>query len=947
MVGLGASAGGLEAFEAFLSQLRPGSGMAYVLVQHLDPTHISQLASLLQRRCALPVLEVAHRMRVQADTVYVLTPRHQLSLSRGELRLSAPPPGPGPRLPIDAFFRSLAGELGPQAVGIVMSGTGSDGSKGLRALLAAGGQGLVQEPSSARFAAMPQNALRQAPGALCLAASEMPAWLQAVRGSLVQPARVGAVWVAGVERVIAQLRQLRGHDFSSYKKSTVGRRIERRMAQHRLESPDAYAELLEQQPKEAQHLMDELLINVTAFFRDPEAFELLRTEVLPMLLDAKAPGEALRIWVAAGSSGEEAYSLAMLLSELLEARGQQLPLQIYSTDLDADAIATARAGRYPLSIEAEVSPVRLQRFFTQVDGGYRVKKALRDQVVFAVHNVLADPPFTRLDLLCCRNLMIYLEAQLQNRLLPVLHYALRPGGVLFLSPSESVGLHTELFVALNRRWKMYRCVALASAARFRGAQDLVREPTVETNQIPGRGMVTQKLTDFGELARRYLLQDFAPASVVTDAGGQILYVHGDTAAHLRPAPGQPSLNVADMAQPGLQTALRTAIQQAAQGRPVAPLDASKGSPSFRVRTLAQPGDEPPLLLISFFNTPPNAPKDATPSTGRKRAAAAAGGDRLALLEQDLAHTRGSLQASLELEQTANEELKSANEELQATNEELQSSNEELETSREELQSVNEELVTVNAELQLRVEQLADMQNDMKNLLDNINVGTVFLDNHLIIRRFTKEASRAYRLVPSDIGRSLGDIKCDLLETDLLAEARSVIDTLVAVELEVRNEAGATYLARMQPYRTMDNVIAGVVLTFADISRRALSDGAMAHARELAEGIVNTVREPLVVLDAGLRVVSISPTFCSVFGLQASKAMGQRLYELGEGEWQLPRLRELLETVLPSGEACNDWVVERPTKDGKTQRLLMHARRLVTVGELPPLILLAIELPSTA
>ena len=961
IVGIGASAGGLEAFEEFFRALPADTGLAYVLVSHLDPNHVSLLSEILQRSTALPVLEAQDQLAVEPDHVYVMPPNREMAIFHGTLQLSIPAMPRGQRLPIDDFLASLADDQGPCAVGIILSGTGSDGTEGLRRIRAGGGLTLVQEPVSAKYDGMPTSAINAGCASLVLAVPDMPAALLAAER---QRTRRGALSAAppllpppvtlsasGISQLLMALRTATGHDFSSYKQSTIGRRIERRMAQNDVSDIAVYLRYVKENPAEMQLLFKELLINVTSFFRDPEAFAALKQEILPQLLAGKPEDYVCRVWVAGCASGEEAYSIAMLLREAMDASqgslAQVFATQIYATDLDDDAIATARVGHYPLNIAADVSAERLRRFFTRDETGYRIKNEIREMVVFAVHNVIKDPPFTKLDLLSCRNLMIYLEPELQNRLIPTFHYALKPGAMLFLSSSESIGNHADLFTAVNRKWKIYRAEHSASATRALISRSLVW-PMASGNQPEYVSKATRQ-TNFAELASRALLKAYAPASVVADRQGNILYVHGETGKYLRPAPGQASLNLVDMAREGLSMELRAAMQCAAsQGLATLARELSVKTNgdfetvSLSVRPLAEPAHQG-LLLISFQDVlAGQAPSVAAAKPGRRpRPGGAAEGGRIEALESELNFTREKLQITIEEQQSTNEELKSGNEELQSTNEELQSTNEELETSKEELQSLNEELITVNAELQGKIEQLADMQNDLKNLLDNINVGTIFLDQHLLIRRFTRDAVQAYRLVASDIGRPLADIKSQLVGDDLLERAQLVLDTLLPWEGELRSETGGWYLARVLPYRTLDNFIGGVVLTFTDISQR-VEALAVQVARELAEAVVDSLREPLLVLDGELSVVSASRSFYQTFQVSPSETVGRPIYELGNGQWDIPALRELLEKILPSDQSFEDYAVDSEFPVIGRRRLLLNARRVVGKLGAPRLILLAMQ-----
>ncbi|WP_240201708.1 chemotaxis protein CheB [Pseudomonas sp. PDNC002] len=944
VVGLGASAGGLEALEEFLRAMPQTSAFAFVIVQHLDPGHPSLLCEILGRATRMRVVEAAEGMAVEAGTVYVIPPRHDLSLGKATLHVTAWLPPRTTHLPIDTFFASLAQRYGRRAVGIVLSGTGADGTLGCRAILDHGGRTLVQTPEDAAYGGMPSSAILAGNAGQVLSVHDMP---EALMGG--RPARGNALpeeQADALSAILTFLRQVTGHDFTQYKQSTILRRIERRMLLQQIDDQQGYADYLRQHPDEARQLFNELLINVTQFFRDSDAFTVLKEEVLAPLLAEKPDDYVFRVWVAGCASGEEAYSVAILLHELMERSGRSLALQFFATDLDEDAIVTARAGLYPPGIAADIGAGRLQRYFTQEEGGYRIRKEIREMIVFAVQNVIKDPPFTRLDLLCCRNLMIYLGPQLQNRLLPTFHYALRPGGVLFLSPSESVGGHTALFTALHRKWKFYRVNKASSSKSVTLSGNLSWVPE-RVNTPPDTSPKMVKEINVAELTRRMLLQDFVPASVVTDLQGNIIYIHGDTGNYLRPAPGQATLNVIDMAREGLKLDLRTAVQQAAQGgadtlgRDVA-ITGGQLTRAIRLSVRRLPeGQQGDLLLISFQEMPAQVPVASLQQPTDCDSAQVSA--RIQLLEHDLAYTRRNLQATIDELQDANEELSSANEEMQSTNEELQSSNEELETSREELQSVNEELVTVNTELQAKIEQLGDMQNDMKNLLDSINIGTIFLDAQLAIRRFTRDAVKIYRLIPKDVGRPLADITSYLDRKDLLVRAQEVLDTLIPYEVELCTTTGNWFLARLLPYRTLDNVIDGVVLTFHDINTRVANEQSVQAARDLAEAIVDTMIEPLLVLDERLHVVSASRSYYREFRTTAADTVDRTLYELGSRQWDIPALRTQLGTILEGDTSFDGFVVEHHFPSIGPRTITLNARRVTGKGARPHLILLAMQM----
>ncbi len=956
VVALGASAGGLEAYEQFFRVMPPDSGHAFVLVQHLDPSHASLLTEILQRSTEMVVTEAQDQMELLPSRVYVIPPNRDMLIIQGRLRLHLPLEPHGQRMPIDSFFRSLAADQGYRAVGIILSGSGSDGTLGMRAIFGAGGLCLVQEPETAKFAGMPQSALHagyvnqvltidKMPQALREAAKLLPAGPPSGRAPEPAGGAASGVDGSGIERILALLRAATGHDFSQYKKQTIGRRIQRRMAQHLTTSTEAYARYLQQQPQELKALFRELLINVTSFFRDPEAFEVLKNDVLPAMIQAKSADLPLRVWVAGCSTGEEAYSIAMVLHELMDGSTHPIKVQFYATDLDDEAIATARAGLYPLNIAQDVSAERLRRFFLLDGDGYRIRKDVREMVVFAVQNLIQDPPFTRLDLLSCRNVMIYLEPELQARVIPAFHYALRPGGVLFLSPSEGIGSHTELFESIHRKWNVFRARPSFSSTRTMLGSGL--KWTVDPGS-PGYHAPTPQRSDttnMVEFAKRALLQSFAPPAVLTDLHGEVLYVHGDTGKFLRVAQGQPSRSVIDMAREGLELELREALRRAAAksqatlNQPVSVRDGGHVLPvQLSVRLMPDVQTGRTLLLLTFEQRSETL-RGAVAATPKVRARPVP--QRVSDLERELDYARARLKSLLEEQQASNEELKSINEELQSTNEELQSSNEELETSKEELQSVNEELVTVNSELQIKIEQMVGMQDDMKNLLENIRVGTVFLDAKLQIRRFTREATRVYRLLASDLGRPLADIRTELQGGDPITDARTVLDSLSSIERELSLPDGTWFLARIQPYRTVDNVIDGVVLTFTDVTERVHAI-ANRQARDLAEAVVDTVPEPLVVLDGALQVMSANRAFYRQFGGSAASVVGQPFFGVEQGQWDCAEMHDLLENVLPRDEAFDGRLLKIEFAQRGVLQLRLNAHRVLIPARSGEMTLLVID-----
>ena len=943
IVGIGASAGGLEAFEQFFHAMPADSGLAFVLVPHLDPSHGSLLTEILQRATTMPVIEALDQLLVEANHVYIIPPNRDMEIFHGELQLTEPTAPRGQRLPIDNFLRSLADDQQENAIGIILSGTGTDGTQGARAIHGVGGIVLVQEPSTAKYDGMPTSVVHAGYATHSLPIEKMWAALQTdMRNVTLHIDRSApAKTVMGIKHILIQLRAVTGHDFALYKQSTIGRRIERRMLQHNIDNIDIYARYLKENPAEARILFKELLINVTSFFRDAEAFAVLEKSILPSLCANRPENFVFRAWVAGCSTGEEAYSIAILLREFMTTTHQEFKVQLYSTDLDEDVIAVARAGFYAPNIVSDVTPERLHRFFIKEDAGYRIKKDIREMVVFAIQNVIKDPPFTKLDLLSCRNLMIYLAAELQSRLIPTFHYALNPNGVLFLSPSEGIGNYTELFSALDRKWKFYR--ALPSTL---STQLLTTQPATfaEQHKVKTSEKIIQpnKQLNFSDTAPRLLAQFFAPASVITDARGDILYVHGDTGKYLRPALGLASLNIVEMAREGLSLELHAAIHAATSNNTLTmnremqvKTNGGFSTVSLSVRPLLDSEGVQNQLLVSFQDI-------ASPKPLRKKPTKASEATRIGELERDLQLLKGNYQVSIEEQQAFNEELKSANEELQSTNEELQSTNEELETSKEELQSVNEELITVNSELQAKIEQLAEMQNDMKNLLDNVNIGIIFLDARLKIRRFTREAVRLYRLVATDVGRPLIDIKSVVAVDDLLIAAQQVLDSLIPFEREIHLDETTWLLARIQPYRTLDNMIDGVVLTFTDISTR-IKTLVNQDALLLAEGIVNTIREPFLVLDSNLNVISASPSFYTLFHVNPEDTVGRTIYHLNNQQLDIPELRKLLDDTLLHNKIVQNYELEHDFPVINQHKLRINARRIVSDTGLLQLVLLSLEI----
>jgi chemotaxis methyl-accepting protein methylase/PAS domain-containing protein len=824
IVGIGASAGGLEAFEHFLGHVPAASGMAFVIVQHLDPTHKGIMRELLQRVTRMKVIQVKDRTTVRPECVYVIPPNRDMSILHGVLHLLAPAAPRGLRLPIDFFLRSLAEDQQERSIGVILSGMGSDGTLGLRAIKEKGGVVLVQEPATAKFDGMPRSAIDAGLADIVAPVDELPgkiiAYLQ--RSPLIaRPEQaLEDKTQSGLEKAVILLRAHTGHDFSLYKRNTLYRRIERRMGIHQIDKIGAYVRYLQENSQELDLLFKELLIGVTSFFRDPAAWEQLREQALPALLSSRSPDRALRAWVPGCSTGEEAYSLAIAFKEALEQVKPQgsYALQVFATDLDRDAIDKARQGAFPVNIAADVSAQRLSRFFSKEEHTYCVRKEIREMVIFAPQNLIMDPPFTKLDILSCRNLLIYLAPAMQERLLPLFHYSLNPGGLLFLGSAETISSFTDLFAPVSGQSRIFR----------RRESALGPEPVEFPSSFASasRGAAearpaTKPPLSLQSLADQLVLQRYSPPVVLVNDKGDILYISGRTGKYLEPAAGKANWNVLAMAREGLRYELASAFQKALRQKGTATVKGLKvgtnGGEQFvdlTVQTLDEP--EPLRGLVMIVLTDVAAPLE-TKAPGRFRTTPARSAARLAELERELQQARDELQTTREEMQTSQEELTSINEELQSTNEELQSTNEELTTSKEEMQSLNEELQTVNTELQAKMNDLSTMNSDLKNLLNSTDVATVFLDNDLNVRRFTPQASKIIKLIPADEGRPITDLTSDLRYPELVEDTREVLRTLSPAEKPVTARDGRWFTVRIMPYRTLDDRIDGVVITFADIT----------------------------------------------------------------------------------------------------------------------------------
>ncbi|MGE0824846.1 MAG: CheR family methyltransferase [Candidatus Binatia bacterium] len=952
IVGIGASAGGLEALEAFFDAMPTDSGIAFVIVTHQAADRVSLLPELLRNHTTMPVYEVTDGVRAEPNTIYLPPAGMLAALLDGVLQ-----PMPGNvthgvlQFPVDYFFRSLADDRKDKAICIVLSGTGTDGTLGVQAVNGVGGLVIVQEEHSAKFAGMPTSAAATGAAAYVLAVEQMPRQLLSfVQGPYLQAPAVPTASVGVTPEVMRQvcvlLRSRTRQDFSVYKTRPLERRIERRMNVHQIRTAEKYLRFLYEHPYELDLLFQELLIGVTNFFRDPQAFAFLADHALPDLLAAHPDTQPLRVWVPGCSTGEEAYSLAMLLREGLERAQKPRPLQIFATDVNPQTIEKARSGLYPGGIAVDVSAERLERFFVTEDGNYRIKKEIRDVVVFAEQNVITDPPFTKLDLLSCRNLLIYLTTEMQHQLVPLFHYALNPGGLLFLGSSETIGGFTDLFATLDHRWKVFKRKDSPPTAPLM-VDFPTRARTVERTALPLSDVSRAADATLATLADRVLVQQFVPPSVIVNERGDIVYIHGLTGHFLQPAPGPPTHNIHTMAREGLRMDLLAAIREATtQDQAVV----HKGvevrtngeivAVDVRVQKITEPEALHGLVLVSFVEPPP-------PSRRRRKTKGSQGEvteeGRVTALERETQMLRDTLQSTIEEANSTNEELNSTNEELQSTNEELQSANEELETAKEEMQSLNEELQTVNSELQSKVEQLSRTNDDMQNLLNSTDIATLFLDNQLCIKRFTPQTKHVFKLIAADVGRPISDIVSSLHYEQLETDAREVLRTLTFKELEVAAHEDQWYSIRLLPYRTSENVIDGLVMTFVDISRQKQAEQThRTNARHYVDSVVDILREAFVVLDDDLRVVSVNRAFARMFQLSQHDVVGQRLLELQGGGRNTPPVRGLLEETLTQRATRENVDVELALPNLGKKKLMLNARGIAQTDDLPVLILLAME-----
>lgn len=951
VVGIGASAGGLEALERFFGNMTESSGMAFIVVSHLDPTHISIMPELIQKSTKMKLFQAEDGMIVQPNHIYVAPANRDIAILNGIIQLIEPIEAHGFRLPIDFFFTSLAQDLGDKAICIILSGMASDGTAGLKVVKNEMGMVIVQDPNSAKFDGMPTSAIKTGLADYILPPEEMPQQLinyisQKGKAILLESKITEGKIPDAIQKIFILLRTHTGHDFSRYKQNTIFRRVERRMNISQLDNIQNYIRMLQENPEEIYALFKELLIGVTNFFRDLESFEKLKI-IFSDLIKNKPDNGRIRIWVPGCSTGEEAYSIAIVLRECLNEAKKNLNVQIFATDIDVDAIEKARIGSYS-GIEADVSKERLKHFFNSERNSFHIRKEIREMLVFAPQSLIKDPPFTKLDLISCRNLLIYFSTELQKKIIPIFHYSLLSNGILFLGSSETIGGFIDLFSIVDKKRKFYK-----KRDSIFSTQPFVDFPvSISTGNIYETPMKINEVKNIAQLAEKVILENYSPDCVIITGNGDIVYIHGRTGKYLELTHGEARMNIFEMARDGLKQELPALLRKVSSTKKTLISEGIRIKPNgstIFINLTVKPIKEPAEMFGSFLLIFEEILQERKTSGSKKVHHDKKSEKIIKDLEHELKITKENLRSTIEELETSNEELKSTNEEMQSTNEEMQSSNEELETSKEELQSLNEELITVNTELQNKNDELSVLNNDMKNLLDSINIPTIFLDNNLCIKRFTLHTTKIINLISSDIGRPINHISTNLEYEKFIDDAKEVLRTLAFKEIEVQTNDGTWYQMRILPYRTTSNIIDGLVVTFTHIHKIKTAyeeiqklNQEVQLAREYSNNIVDTVRDSLLILDKNLKVLSANRSFYKMFNTISENTVGKFVYELDNNNWDIPKLRKLLEEIIPDNSFFEDYEVEYEFGKGNRKKLLLNAREIFQGDKESQLILLAIQ-----
>jgi two-component system, chemotaxis family, CheB/CheR fusion protein len=903
IVGIGASAGGLAAFEAFFTGMPKDKepNMAFVLVQHLAPDHKSILTDIIKRYTSMQVYEVTDGMKVMPNCAYIIPPNRDMAFLNGSLQLFELTSPRGQNMPIDFFFRSLAKDQRERAICIILSGTGSDGTLGLRAIKGEGGMAIAQSPKTTEYDGMPLSALSTGLVDYELAPIEMAKQLISYSTHSFGLKQNQETLLSGssenaIKKVFVLLRAQTGHDFSKYKPNTINRRIERRLAVQQIENMDEYVRYLQQAPSEVEALFRDLLIGVTNFFRDKDAFNKLEDEIIPKLFLGKPAGSNIRVWCTGCSTGEEAYSIAILMQEQLEKLKKSFNIQIFATDIDSQAIAIARSGLYPASISIDITPERLSRFFITEPGGgaYRINKTIRDMLIFSEQSLIKDPPFSKLDLITCRNLLIYLSSELQKKIIPLFHYALNPNGLLFLGSSETVGDYESLFTSLDRKFKIYQ-----KKEDFQGIQrealNQLLTPLIDTEKVSRKTGAKSTFPikhPLREITEQSLLRGSTTVGILVNSNGDILYLHGRTGMYLEPTPGEVGINnILKMAREGLKHSLTSALHSATIKKETVKVNQINVKTNghftkvnLTIKQVAASNIQPneKALFVIMIEEAKLDELSVKGHDNNKIDSEVNIDEHIEELKTELRIKEEYLQTANEELETSNEELKSSNEEMQSVNEELQSTNEELETSKEELQSINEELSTVNSELQVKVHDLSQINNDMNNLLSGTNIATIFLDYQQNILRFTPTANKIINLIRSDVGRPVAHIVSNLMAYDNLNnDVQEVLDNLIPKDIQVQTKDGKWFNMIIQPYRTTENVIEGAVLTFVDITEVKISRDKLSYSELSYRTLFETAKEGILVLDGITgKIKDVNPYLIDLLGYSSAQFIEKEIWDIG-------------------------------------------------------------------